>query len=135
MNSANASKVRRAVRTAEQMPEDVEDRRVFDSATAVPLFGRVTGATSISANRWSYTVQPVRYFAGWVDDGAPLTGVLNTIEWHNSSGECGNGVNASFLCGNWQIKPASTGTPIVRLYKVGEQWLFSLANGVDGSCD
>lgn len=134
--SVSRKNVARAVRTAEQMPEEVEDRRVFDSSIAEPTFGRVVSATPISANRWSYVVQPVAFSGGvFSDQGPPISGVLNTIEWHNSAGACGNGVNASLLCGNWTIKPASIGTPIVQLYKVGAQWLFALANGVDGSCD
>lgn len=136
MDKQTTNRIGNAVRKVESLPLADQSRRMFDTGGGnAPKFGKVLSASTLSANRWTYVVQPVVFNGStFVNDGATIPGVLNLNEWHNTNGPCGNGVNTTFLQGNYTIKPASTGTPIVILYIVGTTYVFSLVNGVDGTC-
>ena len=134
----------RAVRKVEGLPSGVVSPRIFDGSgggAPVPQFAKVVSSTPIGVNKWSYTVQPVVWNAEtftFQNSGDQVTDVLNLNEWYNSGGDCGNGVRAGNLPGNFAIKPASVGTPLVVIMTVpGSEVppiVFQHTNGVDGVC-
>ena len=139
------SRLRRAVIKAESLSGQLDGARYFDAAgggAATARFARVMSATPIvgATARWTYTLQPMLFDpdvppnGDFVESGPTIIGAKNLIEWNNNAlgtFDCGNGVRTTSLSGGYVIKPASVGTPIVRIHRVGSQIVFQLANGTD----
>lgn len=145
----------RFVRRAESLPLDRASRRVFDSSGGGQRFGRVI-AHQVDFNnpaRWSYQVELLNWNqqTGAWDFETSVFGVRNLNEWNNQAalGLNGNGTQtdtrgsfpnqiSAWSGGNsfdfadyiFRLMPASTGTPIVPMVKVGGWWFFNLENGL-----
>ena len=104
-------------------------------------WARLTGSTELGANRWEYDYELVELNdqGEWDtvtdDDDQPVTGTaINTAESGNSdTGIQGNGVDLANLPNGFEIVPIGEGA-IVRVFGVGDSWLFTIANLVDGEC-
>jgi hypothetical protein len=101
------------------------------------LWGRITGSTLLSANRWEYEFEEVAPTDGGdFDTGArSRTGIChNSLESMNSAtGVQGNGVDVDNLPQNWEMKPCPEGA-VVLIIASGGYYRFSYENGVDGEC-
>ena len=137
------SRISKAIRTVEALPSQAVAPRFFDGGgSTTPRLAKVISATPIQGAiaRWTYTVQPMRFdptsgqSGDFVTDGPSITGAKNLTEWNNNAlgtFDCGNGVRFTSLTGGYTIKPASIGTPIVRIHQVGSLTVFQLTNGTD----
>ena len=110
-----------------------------------PIWGRVTGSTSIGSNRWTYNITQVEPDGtSWPDvsDGVTLTGVLNAIEAENDGSSIeGHGVNVDggAYPDGFDVKPIR-GEPVVLVWPTWKasddiRWAFSVTNADDGTCN
>lgn len=122
-------------------------RRVADGA--VRILARLTGATMLSDNRWSYTWEECRLAPSGAFEAVPggLTSAssgeaINSVEASNTdTGVQGNGVDLENLPLTFALQPAPAGVvvelsgpwPRVSL-PLAPWWIFAFENAVDGAC-
>ena len=122
-------------------------RRVADGA--VRILARLTGATMLSDNRWSYTWEECRLAPSGAFEAVPggLTSAssgeaINSVEASNTdTGVQGNGVDLEYLPLTFALQPAPAGVvvelsgpwPRVSL-PLAPWWIFAFENAVDGAC-
>ena len=131
-----------AIQAYNQVEEREERIYTFRGNPLTAFFARITGSTSISANRWQYTFSEVRYKkAGqWAVIAHGRTGIAyNTMEESNTkSGVQGDGTDVSNYPAGVSLQPI--GTAVVEMREVvncetGEtEYVFSATNNPDGSC-
>jgi hypothetical protein len=124
------------VRPGDSWPRYAEQTRII---------AKITGATSIGANRWEYDWTEVRLddtkvFTTSTRNSATHGKALNIEEAFNTaSGVQGNGVDVDPLPGTFALQSVR-GNPVVelagahRLTDGTQIWLFSETNAIDGAC-
>lgn len=96
---------------------------------------RILSSTATTGTQWRYDVQPVRWSAGWVDDGLVAYG-YNGCEFVGD-------IAASRTIGTGTIhpdtadavrKPLRNNLVVGPALKQGTDWVFSIPNGYEFTC-
>jgi len=124
------------------------DRQLVTWALPVSFWARLTDATPLGPNRWSYGwIEQRRTAGGFVDPPEPRASdtaarAINAVEAaNNGSGVEGHGVDITgpdYPAG-FSVQPASRGTPVVRLHVTADDhaqpaYTFAFPNADDGTC-